>query len=331
MMSMVIRQMMVCWMVRNVLSKPLWGWNETNAFLLDHFPSPHQVNYVSSSCGAGYRSLGSNTDLYAFACPHMMMFSEDMMLAAKYDGFDKDFYYATAGSSSDNDCGKCFHISVEEEEDESHRPIHHLIVQAINSGGDVGFRQLDLYVGAGGLGYYTACNSDCNSRYCNGGACHTSLYTGSFNDWTNSQYQTSGNACYNGGVKWFPPFHQKDLEVMCANLFKNDDPKLFKNEQVYRSCIYSNKYFYHQTFGKYRSTRVQCPTGLYQLTGLRRDDDDNYPKASLTNNLDYECQGNTCITTMCDCCKPSCAWGNKGSPSLDWPSVRSCDKYGYPF
>lgn len=313
---------------------PLWGWNSTKSFILDRFPSPHQVNYISNSCGAGYRDFGESNvgnDLWAFACPHMMMFSEDMMLAAKYDKLDEDFLYVTAGSRSDDDCGKCFHILVEDEEESHHRPIKHLIVQVINSGGDVGYRQLDLFVGAGGLGYYTACNTDCTSQYCGGGACQTPMYTGTFSDWTNSEFQGNGNACYNGGVKWFPPFDINMLETLCSNLFKNDDPTLFKNQQLYKSCVESNKYFFHQNFGKYRATRVRCPEGLYMLTGLRRSDDDIFPSPSLENELNEECRGSTCITTMCDCCKPSCSWPYKGQPSNDWSSVRSCDKYGFPF
>jgi len=45
-----------------------------------------------------------------FACPHMMMFSTDMELAAKYDGLDQDFIYAVAGRNSDSDCGKCYQV-----------------------------------------------------------------------------------------------------------------------------------------------------------------------------------------------------------------------------
>lgn len=318
------------WMGRTV-SNPLWGWNHTHEYMLDRFPSPHQVNYIASSCGAGLGTRPSDTNLYAFACPHMMMFSEDMMLASKYDGLSDYFLYATAGSRTDDDCGICYHVSVEHEEDTSHRPLTHLIVQVINSGGDVGYQQLDLFVGAGGLGYYTSCNTDCESQYCNGGPCRSPLFSGTFDDWTNSEHHTGGDRCYDGGVKWFPPFDLEKLDTLCSNLFKDDDPKLFKNEQLYRSCMYSNKYFFHQNFGGYRSTRVQCPKGLYQLTGLRRSDDEDFPLPSLYNKLDYECRGATCITTMCDCCKPSCAWGNKGHPSQDWPSVRSCDKYGFPF
>lgn len=314
--------------------KPLWGWNQTSSFLLDEYPSPHQVNYVSSACGAGFgrgQTEDSRTQLYGYACPHMMMFSEDMMLAAKYDGMEQTFLYATAGSRSDDDCGKCFHVVVSEEEDANHRPITHLIVQVINSGGDVGYRQFDLYVGAGGLGYYTACNTDCKTQHCNGGPCHSPMFTGTFKDWTDSEYSTEIGACYNGGVKWFAPFNKSRIEKLCSNLFKNDDPTIFKNVQVYRSCVLSNTFFFHQNFGAYKATRVQCPGGLYQLTGYRREDDEQYPVASMNNSLDESCNGDTCITTMCDCCKPSCAWPNKGKPSLDWSSVRSCDKYGFPF
>lgn len=268
-------------------------------------------------------------------------------MASEMDGLSTEFWYATAGSNSDNDCGKCFHVRLErserfnETDDSSITPKRDVVVQVINSGGDVGYRQFDLFVGAGGFGVYTACNVDCQSRYCNGGSCHDSLYDGTFDAWTNSEYDTGyDNQCYGGGVKWFPPFNKTQLLHACERLVgqKNHSSSgsrfLFKDEQLFRSCYYSNLYGYHQNFGSYRATRVQCPRGLYMLTGLRRDDDATFLLPTLGTEdavLTETCQGATCITTMCDCCKPSCAWTGKGRPSKEWSAVRTCDKLGFPF
>lgn len=37
----------------------------------------------------------------------------------------------------------------------------------INSGSDVASGQLDIMMGAGGMGIFTAVNSDCQNRHCN--------------------------------------------------------------------------------------------------------------------------------------------------------------------
>jgi hypothetical protein len=315
--------------VRYTISKPLWTWNQTTSSYLGTFPkSNHAINYITSACGNGY---ASSNNLYGFACPHMMMFSEDMLLAARFDRNHNNFYYAVAGSNSDNDAGKCYQVKLLKPELTTTLPPRDLIVQVINSGGDVNFQQFDLMMGAGGFGIYTACNSDCNRRYCSGGACHASLYKGNWNDWTRSQYQNTGDLCYAGGVKWRPPYNQTTLNTMCGNLFRTDSPILFKNVQVNRSCITSNRLNYHQNFQAYRSKQVQCPRGLYQLTGLRRADDTQYALPRIGQTLPDTCDHPTCTTTMMDGCKPSAAWPDKGNPSKDWPNVYTCDKFGFPY
>lgn len=310
--------MLIIIMLSHIFSIPLWGWNITHQYILDEFPLRSNIDYITNACGNGYHT---EEGTYGFACPHMMMFSEDMILASKYDHLSDYFYYATAGSNTDNECGKCFHVRVEKN---SLHPLHNLIVQVINSGGDVGFRQFDLFMGAGGFGVFTACNSDCPYRACNGGTCHDSLYTGSFTDWT-----PTGD-CYGGGVRVQDPL---ELKKACHNLFKNEVATIYKNVQLNQSCFFSNHYGYHQNFHYYESTRVQCPPGLYKLTGLRRADDDQYPFPSKEESyiLNEVCNNNNCITTMCDCCKPSCGWSNKGHPGSEWPFVRTCDKFGFPF
>lgn len=329
------------WPFSVTCAKPLFGWDQTTDYLVENLPASHNGSFISNACGGGYFSQGGT---YGFACPHMMMFSEDMILASRMDGLEQRFWYATAGSNSDNDCGKCFHVRLGENErwnetdGTSVSPKRNLIVQVINSGGDVGYRQFDLFVGAGGFGVYTACNRDCQVQHCNGGPCHDHLYEGSFNVWTYSEY--SADRCYGGGVKWFPPFNDTLLIDACRALIPSNGTNntwtslLFKDEQLFRSCYYSNRYHYHQNFASYRAMRVQCPKGMYMLTGLRRNDDTDFPLPTFEvddETLHDTCMGSTCITTMCDCCKPSCAWTGKVSTDPHWMSVRTCDRFGFPF
>lgn len=315
-------------LISNINAVPLWSWNQTTNYFLAKFPpNKHSTNYISSSCGGGWNS---NQNLYAFACPHMMMFSEDMILASKYDKLSTNFYYAVAGGKKDSS-GMCFQVKLTKTETPvSKIPYKDLIIQVINSGSDVSYQQFDIFMGAGGFGIYDACNNDCQNNHCSGGACNQALYKGSFSDWTNSQYQ-SGDVCYKGGVKWFPPYNETLLKILCSNLYKGDKGTLFKNVQLYKSCFTSNKLSYHQNFNSYQSTRVQCPKGLYLLTGLRRTDDVNFPKPNKYLNLPNGCEG-TCTTSMMDCCKASSSWYNN-NPNYDpnLPEVYSCDVLGFPY
>lgn len=66
-------------------------------------------------------------------------------------------------------------------------------------------------------------------------------------------------------------------------------------------------------------------------SGLRRTDDDNYPEASLDNELNTQCSGKICMSTMMDNCKPSCAWPGKGNPDVAWTKVDTCNIDGMIF
>lgn len=312
----------------------LWGWNISKDYYIADFPtnSSFSVNAIPNSCGAGPLFDGGG-DIYSFACPHMLMFSEDMIRASVNDNLSWA-YYATAGSNSDDDCGKCFHVRPSSPEKwTSNVPFQDMIVQVINSGGDVGFTQFDIFLGAGGFGVYTAANSDCNTRYCDGGSCHAHMYAGSFYDWTNAEYASDTNACYAGGVKWFAPYNDtSSLETLCGNLFRGESKSIFKNEQLYRSCYLSNTLAYHQNFRAYMSSRVQCPRGLYMLTGIRRKDDIFYNLPSEKDDLSSStCTDSLCMTTMMDNCRVSCSWSGKVETFDDFPAVFTCDAMGIPF
>jgi hypothetical protein len=260
----------------------------------------------------------------------MMMLSDDMILASTYDGLNGDFLYATAGSASDSDCGACFQIKLLDAEQQWNPNFKQLVVQVINSGFDVMPNQFDIFMGAGGFGYFTACNSDCTSHACQGGTCAQPMYEGTFNQWTDSKYYDP-NVCYSGGIKWLNDDNNTKLLDRCEGL---DNYETYYRSNVTRdSCYRTNTQSYHQNFVSIDVLRVKCPDGLIRLTGMSRDDNDNYPSVSITNNLSDKCrgdrsQGRYCITTMQDCCKPSCAWSNKGGVS-DWSRVDTCDHNGF--
>ena len=252
----------------------------------------------------------------------MALLSNDMILASRWDGFFPDFVYGVAGSSSDDDCGKCYQVQLLDAERIWRDDFSFLLLQVINSGFDVMPYQFDVMMGAGGFGYFTACNSDCSSRYCQGGPCAKGMFSTSFDEWNNAAYDDP-NTCYSGGIKW--------LEN--STMAQETCHRLHENVHVEDSCVRSNEEKYHQNFVEIRTERVQCPEGLYRLTGLQRNDDDHFPLPSRSLSLNQHCQGDRtqghyCITTMQDCCKPSCAWRGKGNPSPTWDHVDYCDAQG---
>jgi len=317
-------------LIGNCFSDKLWSWNNSSKGLLGNFPKMRNYNYyvpISSACNP------NNNKIYGFACPHMMMFSSDMLLAAKNDNLDKDFYYAVAGASNDNLCGTCYQVELSIPLIKN-STFKQLIIQVVNSGSDVLEGQFDIFMGAGGFGYYDACNNDCEIKHCASGKCFDNQYNGNFDSWTNSEY-IEENKCYSGGIQWLGDNKVYDLCMKTTN-YETE----YKDVVLHQSCIQSNLLFYHQNFLQTKSKKIRCPTSLYKLTGLKRNDEDHYPIANINNNLDIICKGSSssnlyCITTMQDCCIPSCSWSSwtnrnsrKGNPNINWSRVDMCYKNG---
>jgi hypothetical protein len=186
---------------------------------------------------------------------------------------------------------------------------------------------MDIFMGAGGFGYFTSCNSDCDIHYCQGGGCRESMYEGTFTDWVNAQYNDP-NLCYSGGIKWLDQKNQSELIQLCYGLVGNKDVEIKKHKSTIDSCIRTNMGLFHQNFVETRLSRVECPYHLTEITGLKRTDDVQYPYPHVDLPLDEECrgdrsQGHYCITTMQDCCKMSCSWSGK-IPSYALDSTHAC-------
>jgi hypothetical protein len=262
----------------------------------------------------------------------MAMLSDDMLLAAKWDGLDQHFAYAVAGAGSDSDAGICYQVQVLQAEKYWRDDFPFLMVQVINSGFDVMAGQLDIFMGAGGFGYFTAANSDCQTNFCKGGPCQQGLYAGNFDAWTNAQYPDP-NQCYSGGIKWEPSTGEDFIWGLCRKL--SGGQSKMKDKVLWDSCARSNVAYFHQNYYGTNYLRVRCPEGLYRLTGLRRQDDDSYPDAHPQNNLNLHCggsisQGQTCISTMADFCVPSASWSGKVNTIEGYGRVDRCDFDGLP-
>ena len=298
-------------------SPALFGWGlDVAEYLLDagppaRLPTDHQD--VPSACIS--RVDGS----VGYACPHMLMFSTDMILAARYDQLSDYFHYAVAAAQSDGDCGKCYQVDLGLGPERNQ-----LVVQITNSGNDVRDGQFDLYIGGGGLGLFNACSRDCHTRHCAGGPCAgVGMYAGTFEAWT------PGGACFSGGTRGVSN-NNDTTWALCQSLSAS---RGFRDRTLFQSCYLANVLGYHQNADQTRSVRVRCPSGLQAVTGLRRMDDEGFPVASLQNELTTICRGgptDPCLTTYQDCCKSSCSWTGKGAPDPQWPAVYVCNIFGLP-
>lgn len=304
----------------------LWGWDFNESSAIYDPGIPHQrtgKSVVYSSCGNKGQSIGPET---GFACPHLMLYSTDMLLAAKYDKLDDHFLYGVCGSSTDYDCGKCFQVLPLHPETQNQTTNQQLILQIVNSGFDVEPGHFDVYMGAGGFGFYTSCNKDCKTKYCDGGACVEGMYDGLYDDWN-----PFSKSCYGGGVRMVNNNNTDELAVKCHALSGQSTD--YKDKVLFQSCIESNTQMFHQNFIAANSLPIKCPEGLVRLTGLRRADEEHFPIAHIDNQFSIKCKGSIenhsyCISTMSDCCIPSCYWMNKGQPDLLWNHVDSCKRNG---
>lgn len=311
-----------------LLGPSLWNWGFFNRTTYTIYPNiavtsntffAHTDSELPSAC------RGNPTDdLWGvgFACPHLLLFSSDLLLAAERDGLADYFFYGTAASKSDDDCGKCFQVKLMDPQltwNDTYFD-RQLILQITNSGFDVVPGQFDVYMGAGGFGYYTACNQDCQSHFCQGGPCALGMFNSMFDDWT-----PDGN-CYGGGLRMLSDNYDQ-VWGLCGKIIRGND---FKDDVLRQACWYANIMFYHQNFFSTDSIQVQCPTSLTKATGLKRSDDVSSPFPDRNNKPNIFCRNKNCMTGYQDCCKMSCSWNSKGKPDPLLSRVYTCNFNGFP-
>lgn len=249
----------------------------------------------------------------SFACPHLMLLSPDMLMAAKMDGSNWAVY-GVAGIGKATDCGKCFQLEISGSDSGTMPPTTKYIVQAVNTGSDVSSGQFDILLGAGGFGIYDACSSDCKSgRVCGGGHCNAPMFSGGFSAWT-----PDGN-CYGGGVR--------DANSCDALVTTPVSSRNFAEKTLIYGCKAAIEQHYHQNF-RVNFEQVKCPASLVKVTGIRSKSENGleHPHEML------ELFGQGQATTTMDCCKPTCAWRQNVRSFTDpnFPQVYVCSKEGAP-
>jgi hypothetical protein len=251
------------------------------------------------------------------------------------------------GPDSGGNCGKCYqykitkgtygpHPSFKKSDGSSGNPSPPqipVIFQAVNTGFDVKQNHFDVQMGGGGFGYFDGCNKDCTSRSTScsnlGGPCKGGLYGGTFYDWTffkSGSERTSwgGDACYDGGIR-IDHIQQKNLSVKKACQMAAGG-SAWKDQTFIEACSAAIDNAMHWNWDV-MYTRVACPDNLTKLTGYRPSDDAGQPKPSKGLSLGTKGE----ITSMQDCCKASCSWGNKGNFDRKFNAVTTCDKNGFPY
>ena len=99
-----------------ILGPSLWQWypNITKYSIYPDVPYTNEILFPHGDYEPPSACNGNPTDPWnvGFACPHLLMFSSDLLLAAERDGFGNHFFYGTAATKSDDDCGKCFQVQI---------------------------------------------------------------------------------------------------------------------------------------------------------------------------------------------------------------------------
>lgn len=256
----------------------------------------------------------------AYACMDWTFRSKRMQAAetAFHDRTGQDVYFGVGSyGNSDPDLGNCYRIKVRQMTKD-------LIVQNINTGGDVSGTQFDLQVGDGGFGIYPGvCVNKPQEDY------QFTMFSGDDSVW----------GSYSGGVST-----RDDCEKL------PEYPRLFENEGD-KTHIDSLRDLCRAGFdqsvrkpsdGPENSNqtilsigRVSCPRELTEITGMIPDsqDDDYIPTNPKTNTNECGAQGSNdfCLTRMMDCRKPSGSWPGKSTGTFlpGATIVQPCGQDGY--
>ena len=258
-----------------------------------------------------------NETFAAYGCVDWSFQSKRMQQAEKefFDKTGQDVYFGvgTFGSQQDKDnLGQCLRITVEGVDKD-------LIVQAVNTGGDVFNNQFDLQMGDGGFGAFNSCAGDAA----------TSMYSGSKDNW---------GKIYGG---WDNPEDCAKLPKY-PTLWENDPPAWIDNLQDLCIVGFQKKVRLPQGVNPtiLKICKVDAPPQLTAITGMVPvHSNTNY--VCTTGNIVAEntsklpCNSQSlewCLTRMMDCRKPSASWlDNVNAPNFTpgGKIVQPCGRDGY--
>lgn len=231
----------------------------------------------------------------------------------KRTGEDVFFGVGTFGTGDDaqQGLGSCFRLQVD-------GVAKDLLLQSINTGGDVSGNQFDLQMGDGGAGAFNACAGGSTPG-------HDTMFPGPYSsDTWGKQY---------GGV---------DTKAQCQNLPTYPEvstPMKDAGDDLISLCEYSFDQGVRGQTGTNPSIlsigRVECPEELVYMTQMQRNDDPaGFSCGANCVQAQQQCNGGGawCLTRMMDCRKPSGGWIDNVKTELmvDGHSlVQPCTADGY--
>lgn len=279
-----------------------------------------------------------------FMCAQAMVMSPQMIQAAKDDfgGTEPPFVYGVVGHDPDpsgvdapssnyaSTCCQCYQLVFKGPRDSMvsvplPKP---MVVQAFNTyaGGPTAF---DVYMAVGGHGNFNGCTA--NGR-------QYSAYPDTGGDWSGGVRATRYSQC--GSMNGFNESSigsqscQAHIEAECNKI---QAPELVQSISR-KSCIETNRIdtHYHMNWNVVVK-RIECPENLTRVTGCRLSDQglpeadpavDTVAEAMAAGFRDSDYH----TTTMQDCCRPTCAWPDNTTNTLDpYGLFYSCNAEGEPY
>ncbi len=332
---------------------------------INQFFVPGCQNGVATSPGGGNCTPGQNAcegtkqgAQINFICPRFMLFSDEMIQAAIDDG-NEGMNYAVVGHDADtggidgnngNSCCQCYQLVFSLPENvaqvngngDAAIPIPPpLVVQSFNTAAGGG-KNFDVFMGAGGFGAFNACDPNFSQKSPSGKYLYTQFPVegepGSGG--VNAATQIAG--CQVKNLVTTETLSSKtcqDNVTAACSKFASSSESL--TEASIRSCKQSNapESYYHMNWKVY-AKRVECPTHLAQVTGCKLAPQ-NLPAANPAVKTptqaaaDSSFKSGYTVTTMQDCCMPTCAWQNNTvgqnlSMVGQYNSFYSCNQSGVP-
>jgi len=334
--------------------------------LMNQFFIPGCQSGVATSPGGGVCTPGQNAcegtkqgARVNFLCPRFMLFSEEMVQAAVDDG-NAGLNYAVVGHDSDTggidgnvtiSCCQCYQLVFSLPENVAQVggngaaaiPIPPpLVVQSFNTSAGGG-KNFDVFMGAGGFGAFNACDPNASMTSASGKYLYTQFppdgEPGSGG--VNAATQIAGCKGTNNLVTTASLSSTTCQSAVATECGKFKSASTTVTGESIRSCTQSNaaNSYYHMNWKIY-AKRVECPTHLTQVTGCKLapqslpavNPDVTTPDQAAA---DSSFKSGYTITTMQDCCMPTCAWqnnvtGQNVSVTGKYNSFYSCDGSGAP-
>jgi len=303
-----------------------------------------------------------DSKVQGFACSRYMLFSPQMVQAAKDDGAKNGwdasappFLYGVVGHDTNTDgidkgmtgfqpCCECYQLVFDQPFNEGGSQSNQapapkpMVVQTFNIGATTD--SFDIYMGAGGFGAFNGC-MDGTIKSSAGNALYDA-YPADGQPGDGGVKFRRYDECRSAGEKITTADAisssacQDKIAGLCSQVKSTKSAQLASTTQA--SCIKSNQVgtLYHQNWAVY-AKRVECPDNLTRVTGCKLATETGLAKvdAKVTTVDQAKAAGFLSgyhTTTMQDCCKPACGWvekvaGNEGQKKADvqFTNFYTCD------